>query len=160
MKSADALLTVTDDDKTNLLVATRAKAAGCPNVIALVNDPDLASLMEPLSIDSFLQPRATTVSSILRHVRHGRVRQVYSIGNAEAEVIEAQVMGTSPIAGAALRDINFPEGSLVAAVKKGESVISPDGDTRLEEGDVVVLFSMVSEVAEVEKLLQVRVDFF
>jgi trk system potassium uptake protein TrkA len=30
--------------------------------------------MGPLSIDAYINPRATTVSSILRHIRHGRVR--------------------------------------------------------------------------------------
>lgn len=160
LKTADAVLSVTDDDKTNLLVATRAKAAGCDNVIALINDPDLASLRDPLKIDAFIQPRATTVSSILRHVRHGRVSQVYSIGDAEAEVIEAQVMGTSPISGTKLRDVDFPEGSIAAAVQKGDQLIVPDGDTRIDEGDTVVLFSMVSTVPQVEQLLQVRVDFF
>jgi len=36
---ADAILVVTDDDKTNILVAVRAKQIGCPMAIALVNDP-------------------------------------------------------------------------------------------------------------------------
>src|SRR5690606_19353531 len=77
---ADAVLAVTDDDKTNLLVAVRAKQAGCKLSIALVNDPTLAPLMAPLDIDAYINPRATTVSSILSHIRHGRVRGVYSIG--------------------------------------------------------------------------------
>ena len=49
----------------------------------------LVPLMEPLGIDAYINPRATTVSSILRHIRHGRVRGVYSIGDAEAELSEA-----------------------------------------------------------------------
>ncbi|MDN5787124.1 Trk system potassium transporter TrkA, partial [Pseudorhodobacter sp.] len=112
---ADAVLAVTDDDKTNLLVAVRAKQAGCPMTIALVNDPTLVPLMAALDIDAFINPRATTVSSILRHIRHGRVRAIYSLGDGEAEVIEAQVLSTSPLAGKLLRDIEFPEGVLVGA---------------------------------------------
>ncbi|MFT5639583.1 MAG: trk system potassium uptake protein TrkA, partial [Paracoccaceae bacterium] len=153
--NADAVLAVTDDDKTNLLAAARAKAAGCPMAIALVNDPTLTSLMAPLNIDAFINPRATTVSSILRHIRHGRVRTVYSIGDAEAEVIEAQVMAPSPIANQRIRDIPFPEGVLVGAVKKGNDVIKPTSSTKIEEGDVIVLFCMAQDVPEVERLLQV-----
>lgn len=157
---ADAVLCVTDDDKTNLLAAVRAKEEGCPMTIALVNDPTLVPLMGALKIDAYINPRATTVSSILRHIRHGRVRQIYSIGDAEAEVIEAQVLSTSPISGHRIRDIDFPEGVLVGALQKGSEAVRPTGSTRVDEGDVIVIFSMAKDVPEVERLLQVSVDFF
>ncbi len=157
---ADAILAVTDDDKTNLLAAVRAKAEGCPFAIALINDPTLVPLMEPLGIDAYINPRATTVSSILRHIRHGRVRAVYSIGDAEAEVIEAEVLSTSPMAGQRLRDIDFPEGVLVGAVMKNDEVLRPTGELRIEDGDVVAIFAMADDVPEVERLMQVSIDFF
>lgn len=157
---ADAVLAVTDDDKTNILAAVRAKQAGCPMAIALINDPTLVPLMGALDIDAYINPRATTVSSILRHIRHGRVRAIYSIGDAEAEVIEAQVLSTSPIAGRPIRDIEFPEGVLMGALMKGDKVVKPTGDTRVEEGDVIALFCMSGDVPEVERLLQVSIDFF
>ena len=157
---ADAILAVTDDDKTNLLAAVRAKQAGCPMSIALVNDPTLLPLMEPLDIDAYINPRATTVSSILRHIRHGRVRGVYSVGDAEAEVIEAQILSTSPLAGRAIRDIDFPEGVLVGAVMKDGKVVKPTGSLRIDEGDVIVVFAMAADVPEVERLFQVSIDFF
>ena len=157
---ADVVLAVTDDDKTNLLVAVRAKQAGCSMSIALVNDPTLAPLMGPLDIDAYINPRATTVSSILRHIRHGRVRAIYSLGDAEAEMIEAQILSTSPMAGRQIREIEFPEGVLVGAVMKGEKVLKPTGDLRVDAGDIVALFVMASDVREVERLLQVSIDFF
>lgn len=157
---ADAVLAVTDDDKTNILASVRAKQAGCAMAIALINDPTLVPLMGALDIDAYINPRATTVSSILRHIRHGKVRAIYSIGDAEAEVIEAQVLGTSPIAGRLVRDIEFPEGVLVGALMKGEKVVKPTGDTKVEEGDVILLFCMAGDVPEVERLLQVSIDFF
>ncbi|WP_300517796.1 Trk system potassium transporter TrkA [Aliiroseovarius sp.] len=157
---ADAILAVTDDDKVNLLASVRAKAEGCPMSICLINDPSLTSLMGPLDVDAYINPRTTTVSSILRHIRHGRVRGVYSIGDAEAEVIEAQVLSTSPIAGQQVRNIDFPEGVLVGAVQKGDKVVKPTGSLRIDEGDVIVLFAMSPDVPEVERLLQVSIDFF
>jgi trk system potassium uptake protein TrkA len=160
IERADAVLAVTDDDKTNLLAAVRAKQAGCPMAIALVNDPTLAPLMGALDIDAYINPRATTVSSILRHIRHGKVRAVYSIGDAEAELVEAQVLATSPLAGKLVRDVDFPEGVLVGAVMKGDKVLKPSGDLRIEAGDVIALFTMAADRPEVERLLQVSVDFF
>ncbi|MCZ4353599.1 Trk system potassium transporter TrkA [Roseovarius aestuarii] len=160
ISKADAVLAVTDDDKTNLLAAVRAKSEGCPFAISLINDPTLIPLMGPIGVDAYINPRATTVSSILRHIRHGRVRGVYSIGDAEAEVIEAQVMSTSSIAGSQIRDIDFPEGVLVGAVRKGKDILKPTGALRIEEGDVVVIFAMASDVERVQQLLQVSIDYF
>jgi trk system potassium uptake protein TrkA len=157
---ADAVLAVTDDDKTNLLVAVRGKQAGCRMSIALVNDPTLVPLMGALDIDAYINPRATTVSSILRHIRHGKVRAIYSLGDAEAEMIEAQVLSTSPLAGRLVRDVEFPEGVLVGAVMKGDKVLKPTGDLRIAENDVIALFAMAKDVPEVERLLQVSIDFF
>ncbi len=157
---ADAVLCVTDDDKTNLLAAVRAKSVGCPMAIALINDPTLVPLMAPMGIDAYINPRATTVSSILRHIRHGRVRGVYSIGDAEAEMIEAEVLSTSPIAGQRIREIDFPEGVLVGAVLKDGKLVKPTGALRIDEGDVVAIFALAKDVPEVERLFQVSIDFF
>ena len=157
---SDAILVVTDDDKTNMLAAVRAKAQGCAMAIALINDPSMVPLMEPLGIDAYINPRATTVSSILRHIRHGRVRDVYSIGDAEAEIIEAEVLSTSPIAGQRIRDIAFPEGVLIGGVLKNGEMIKPRGETRIDDGDIIALFALTKDVPEVERLLQVSIDFF
>ncbi len=157
---ADAILAVTDDDKTNILAAVRAKSMGCEMAICLVNDPTLVPILSDLDIDAHINPRSTTVSSILRHIRHGRVRGVYSVGDAEAEVIEAQVLSTSPISGQLIRDTGFPEGVLIGAVMKGDRIVKPTGSTRIEEGDIIAIFSMAADVPEVERLLQVSIDFF
>lgn len=157
---ADAVLAVTDDDKTNILTAVRAKSQGCPMAIALINDPTLVPLMAPLGIDAHINPRGTTVSSILRHIRHGRVRDVYSLGDAEAEIIEAEVLSTSPIAGQDLRDVDFPEGVLLGGILKDGELVKPTGTTRINEGDVIALFALAQDISEVERLLQVSIDYF
>ena len=157
---SDAILAVTDDDKTNLLAAIRAKSMGCPLAICLINDPSMVPLLQAMGIDAYVNPRATTVSSILRHIRHGRVQGVYSIGDAEGEIIQAQVLSTSSLAGNYIRDIEFPEGVLLGAVRKGTEILKPSGSLRLEDGDQVVLFALSNDVSEVERLLQVSVDFF
>lgn len=157
---ADVLLAVTEDDKTNLLACLRAKAEGCRMTIALLNDPTMAQLLPALDIDATINPRATTVSSILRHIRHGRVRAVYAIGDSEAEMIEAQVLSTSPLAGRPIRDVEFPDGVLVGGLLRGDRIVKLTSATRLDDGDVVAIFALTADVPEVEKLLQVSIDFF
>lgn len=160
VSKTDTILAVTDDDKTNMLAAVRAKSRGCKKAIALINDPTLSPLMEPLGIDAYINPRSTTVSSILRHIRHGKVKNVYSIGDAEAEVIEAQVMSTSPISGSRIADIDFPEGVIVGGVLKNGDMVKPNSQSKIEEGDIIALFVLSKDIPQVERLLQVTIDYF
>ncbi|TPE53150.1 Trk system potassium transporter TrkA [Amaricoccus solimangrovi] len=156
----DAMVALTEDDKTNLLACVRAKAAGAKLVIALLNDQTLVDLVEPIGIDAYVNPRSTTVSSILRYVRHGRIRQVYSIGDGEAEVIEAQVLRTSALAGRMVREAEMPEDARIGVIRRGDKVFTPRADTRLAEGDELTIFAMRKSVADVERLFQVGFDFF
>ena len=64
------------------------------------------------------------------------------------------------ISGKKISDIGFPEGVLIGAVHKNGQVIKPTGNTRIDEGDVVAIFTMADDVPEVERLLQVSIDFF
>jgi trk system potassium uptake protein TrkA len=160
VEDADAIVALTDDDKANLLAGSLGKRLGAKRSLALSNDATLSILAEPLGIDTYINPRATTVSTILRHVRRGRVRAVYSIQDGEAEVIEAQVLGTSPIVGKRIRDAGFPAGSLVGSVFSGGKVIRPTGDLVIREGDLVVVFAQREVVRKVERLFRVSVDFF
>ena len=160
VSKTDTILAVTDDDKTNMLAAVRAKSRGCKKAIALINDPTMSPLIKPLGIDAYINPRSTTVSSILRHIRHGKVKNVYSIGDAEAEIIEAQVMSTSPITGSRIGDIDFPEGVIVGGILKNGDMVKPDSNSKIEEGDTIAVFALSKDIPEVERLLQVTIDYF
>ncbi|MGY6547813.1 MAG: Trk system potassium transporter TrkA [Roseinatronobacter sp.] len=160
IRKTDAVLLLTDDDRTNLLAAVRAKTLGARLAISLINDPGMVSLAGAMGIDAHINPRALTVSSILRHVRHGRVRSVYLLGDREAEVIEAQVLATSGLCNQRIRDIDFPEGALLIGLSRKGIFQRPSADMVLREGDLVVIFSLTADVPKVDELLQVAVEFF
>lgn len=157
---ADAVLTLTANDHVNILAAIRARQAGAGMVVALINDPSLLPLASSLGIDAQLSPRAVSVSSILRHIRRGRVRDVYALGDAEAELIEAQVLPGSALAGQTVRDLELPKGALIAAIEKPGALIKPRPDTRLDPGDLVLIFVLAGDIQELERLLQVSADWF
>jgi trk system potassium uptake protein len=70
------------------------------------------------------------------------------------------VLGTSAIAGKLVREAEVPQAAIIGLVQKGDKVVVPRGDTRLAEGDALTIFAMRSQVAEVERLFQVGLDFF
>ena len=157
---SDFFVALTEDDKTNLIACAKAKAFGCKFTMALINDPSLDKMIATMGIDSFISPKSITVSSILRHIRHGMVRSVYSLGDGEAEVLEFRVLESSPIAGKTLKDVDWPKDSLVGLLKKDTEVLVPRGSTRFETGDVLTVFCLRDDINKVENLFQVGVDFF
>ncbi|MEO1090965.1 MAG: Trk system potassium transporter TrkA [Pseudomonadota bacterium] len=156
----DAMICVTNDDEVNIMASLLAKRQGCPLAFTLVNHSNYAPLLGPLGIDVAINPRETTVSSVLQHVRSGRVRSVRSIVDGAAEVLEAEALETSPLVGVKLRDAKLGGGVIVAAVVRGDRVLTPRGDTVVRAGDRVVVAARSTMVKRVEKLFAVRLDYF
>ena len=153
--TADAIFALTQDDRTNLLVATRAKhaAGGRPTAVSLVNDPSLEALKPQLGIDAVLNPRAVTVSSILPHVRTSGSGAIHSVGDAEAEVIEAVITRGMRIEGKTVVDANLPEEALIGAISKNGRLVRVMPSTRIEAGDSLAIFSLTRDVGRVLSLL-------
>ncbi|MEL6978712.1 MAG: Trk system potassium transporter TrkA [Pseudomonadota bacterium] len=160
VQDAHAIVALTQDDKVNVLSCALAKQLGCPRAIALTNEPSFAPLAAPLGIDAFVNPRATTVSTILRHVRRGRIRALHTLREGEAEVFEAQVLNTSPMAGKRIRDLELPSGAVVGAVLTAKGLKMPTADQMIEANDMVVMFAMAQDLKAVEDLFRVSIDFF
>lgn len=157
--NADAIICVTNDDEVNIMSALLAKRLGCGRALSLVNHATYAPLLGPLGIDVAVNPRETTVSSVLRHVRRGRIRAVRSIVDGAAEVFEAEALETSPLVGVPIRDARMPAGVLIGAVVRGDDVVSPRGDTVIQAGDRIVVAAKAAAVKRVEKFFAVRVDY-
>ena len=94
------------------------------------------------------------------HKRSSTLLKLKKFHDAEAEIIEAQVLSTSPLSGQRIKDIDFPEGVLVGGVLKEGKLVMPTGSLRFDEGDEIALFVVSKDIPEVERLLQVSIDFF
>ena len=160
IRSADTVVAVTDDDETNILGSLLAKRYGVERTIALANKTTYSSLVTTLGIDVLVNPRAITVSTILQHVRRGRIRAVHSLRDGFGEIIEAEALETSPLVGSKIRDGKLPSGVIVGAIVRDGVVIIPRGDTDVRAQDRVILLATAGSVRKVEKLFAVRLEFF
>jgi trk system potassium uptake protein TrkA len=158
--TTETFVSVTDDDEVNILSALLAKRNGAKHAVALVNIPGFIPLVSALGVDAVINPSQITVSSILEHVRRGRIRDVHPIIEDLGEVLEAEALPSSLLIGKALRDAKIPKGVVIGGVLRNERVIPARGDTVIEAGDAVVIFSARGKIPQVEKLLSVSLDFF
>ncbi len=160
ISSADTLVALTNDEQVNLLTSALAKQLGCKSSLCLINSPNYSGLFRPLKIDAQINPRTTTVSRVLQHVRRGRIRAVHSIHHGDAEVIEADVLETAPVLTKPLKDINMAEGIRFGSILREGKTLVPTGDTELEVNDRVILFARADYVREVEQMFRVSPDYF
>jgi trk system potassium uptake protein TrkA len=160
LERADTLIAVTNHDEVNVLASLLAKRRGCKRTIALINTLHYQTLINTLGIDVVVSPRAITVSTILQHLRRGRIRAAYSLRDGIGEVLEAEALDTSPLAGKHLGDVRLDKGMIIGAVVRGREVIMPRGETVIEPKDRVVLFATPTLVKRVERLFSVGIEFF
>ncbi|MEM9683013.1 MAG: Trk system potassium transporter TrkA [Pseudomonadota bacterium] len=160
IRSADTVVAVTNDDETNILGSLLAKRYGVERTIALANKTTYSSLVTTLGIDVLVNPRAITVSTILQHIRRGRIRAVHSLRDGFGEIIEAEALETSPLVGSQIREGKLPAGVIIGAIVREGEVIIPRGDTDVRARDRVILLATTGSVKKVEKLFAVRLEFF
>lgn len=156
----ETFISITNDDEVNILGSLLAKRYGSKRDITLVNNNSYVPLLPNLGIDITINPRETTISSILQHVRRGKIRAVHSIRDGVAEIVEAEALETSPIIGKSIEMLDLPDGVLVGAIVRGEEVIIPEEQTVIQEHDRLVILSVADQVRKVERILSVSLDFF
>ena len=158
--TAEAVVAVTNDDETNILASLLAKRLGSGRAITLVNSGAYAPLISSLGVDVAVSPRNITVSTILQHVRRGRIHSVNTLRDGFGELIEAEAMDTSGLIGKPLKEAELPDDVILGSVVREDEVILPRGSTVVEVGDRIVLFARSEAVKEVEKMFSVRLEFF
>ena len=141
--SADVFAALTNSEEANILSAMLAKRLGAHKVMALINKPSYADLMESGSIDIAISPQTITIGSLLAHVRRGDVVRVHSLRRGAAEALEAVVHGdqhSSRVVGRRVEEIILPEGTSIGAIVRGEEVLMAHHDTVVQADDHAILF--------------------
>jgi len=161
--NVDVFCALTNAEEANILSAMLAKRLGARKVMALINRPSYADLVESGSIDIAISPQQITIGSLLAHVRRGDVVRVHSLRRGAAEAIEAVAHGRkeeSRVVGRKIEDIDLPRGTNIISIVRGDQVMIAHHDTVIETDDHVILFMTDRrKIDRLEKLFQVGVSF-
>ena len=157
---SDFVIALTSDDKTNLLVCGLAKRIGVRRTMALINEPHLADLRKMLQIDAIIDPRALTVSEILKRVRRGRIMELRSLEDGKAEVVEGLTLETSELINQSLGYDEMPDGIAAVCILRDGEVVFPSPDQRVKVGDRLTLLFEENRIDDVERFFRVSADYF
>ncbi len=144
---------VTEDHETNLVAGLLAKRLGAQRALVLLDNPALVALVGDLGIDAIISPRSLAIGLTLQHIRGRRVRSAAALLEDRIEIVEAEAEKGSPLTKGAIRDLKLPRGVLVAALRRGERLLVPRGDDRIEPGDRVLVFTTTETAPKLTEFL-------
>ncbi|MDH3723881.1 MAG: Trk system potassium transporter TrkA, partial [Desulfobacteraceae bacterium] len=160
IQDMDVVVTLTNDEETNILTSLLAKRMGASKIITKVSKFSYIPLISMIGLEQVVSPRLSAINTILQHIRVGKVLAAKSIIDEQAEVMEAVALETSDIVGKPIREISIPKGALVTGIMRKDTVIIPTGESVIEPNDRIIIFAKKQAIPEIEKILAVKLEFF
>ena len=161
MEESETVLALTNDDEDNLMVSVLVekftkdqKDIEEKRTMALINKPNYSLLQSSLKIDDLIDPRMSTVSSILKHVHKGTIENAYTVSNGEFEIIEAEVIETSELINKELKNSNLPDELRIGAILRDKRVIIPRSNFVFKKDDRVVFIVKKDSISFVENIFR------
>jgi len=147
----DLVLASTDNQELNLVTAVYAKNIGFKRAIAVVNKYNYLNIASRLGIDVTVSQKNSMVNSILKLIRRGNIKNIYSFADGKVEVIELLVEN-SPFSGSKISDIKLPPHTLIVSITRDEENILPNGTSNIHDGDHVILIAEKESIPKLEAI--------
>lgn len=160
IRNMDVVVTLTNDEETNILTSLLAKRMGAPKIITKISKFSYLPLMSMIGLEQVVSPRLSAINTIIQHIRRGKVLSIKSIKDEQAEIMEAVALETSDIVGKPIKEISMPKGTLVTGIIRNDSVIIPTGESVIEPGDRIIIFAKSQAIPKIEKILAVKLEYF
>jgi trk system potassium uptake protein TrkA len=143
---ADAMISTTDQDATNIMVCLLAKELDIPSVVSVVHNPEHMGLYKQIGVNTMENPQQLIAEYLYRAVARPAIVDYLRIGE-EAEVFEITITEDAPVADKtieqAVQSGMIPDDVLIIAVERDDqdSPITPRGNTEIKPGDLVTVYS-------------------
>ena len=148
VKEADAVVALTGQDETNMIISLLAKELGAKQVAARISKVDYdEEVLKKLGIDVVIHPEAAAAGYIAELITKPDVLDLAFISRGSAEIMEIQITEKSKIANKKVKEIEHPPGSAIVALFEGKNLVLPDAETLVKPGQKILILAK-REVAE------------
>lgn len=152
ISDADAFVAISESSESNILTCLSAKEFGVKKTVAEVENLQFISEAEGLNIGTVLNKKLLASSRIFQMLLDGDATSSKCLALADAEVAEIVAMEGSKITRAPIRDLHLSHYMTIAGfVRDGKGHLA-SGNTQLQAGDRVVVFTLDGVIHKVEKL--------
>ena len=160
IESAEALLSLTDDDENNVLSSLYAGSVSAKKVVTKINRIDFDGVIRHLDLDTVVYPKNIVADTIVRYVRatvntHGsNMETMYNLIPGVVEACEFVIREDCDLVGIPLSQLKLKSDVLIASILRGKSVIIPGGQDSIEVGDSVVVVAKATSLHDITDLLE------
>lgn len=147
----DTFLALTDEEEKNIITSLVAKHLGVSRTITMIQKAEYMPIVKTIGLDIGINKRIITAQEILKHVRRGQLRTQIQLPGAGVNVLSFEITATNRLAGHVLSKVSLPPDCVIAAVQRGDRAFVPDGDSRVDAGDLVTVVTLDERQADVER---------
>ncbi|SFF99584.1 trk system potassium uptake protein TrkA [Halopelagius inordinatus] len=149
---ADMVIASTDDDETNIVLCSTAKAISDAFTIARVKNTEYLRTWQrsekAFGIDFMVCTNLLAAESIVRVIGLPAARDVDPFAGGSVQMAEFEVGEDSPVADITVREADRFDELTFAAILRDGNVEIPRGETRIQSGDRVVVIGTPPSVRE------------
>ncbi|MBQ8381969.1 MAG: Trk system potassium transporter TrkA [Clostridia bacterium] len=141
MQDADLAIVLTNSDELNVFACLVAKKNGVKNTIARVRNPDyrkqIMEMKDDLGIAMIVNPEQETAGEIFNIINLPSVNQIEHFAKGRVSLVEVTAEKGCSLIGETLISLGkkLTTKVLICAVQRGDEVIIPAGNFKIEEGD-------------------------
>lgn len=155
LETCDVFIAANDSSEMNIVGSMLAKDAGVPWTIAEIEDIQYFAEAENLNIDVVVNKKLLTSSTILQMLLDSKnMETARCLSLEDADVFEVVATDGARITRAAVKDLKLPDGMTLAGIVRDGHGMLVSGDTRIQPGDHVVVFSLSGSLNKYEKLFR------
>lgn len=152
LDTTDAFIALTDNSETNIISSLAAKEYGVQKTIAEVEDLQFISFAENLNIGTIVNKKLLLSAQILQSMLDADTESSKFMALADADVAEIEVRANAKITKAEVKDLKLSHDLTIAGLIRDGKGMLVRGNTKIQEGDHVVVLFLNNAIHKVEKL--------
>lgn len=159
--ACDLFLAVSSSDEANLAASLLAKRLGAARCVVRVKSAEEViehrRVYEDLfGVDLLLSTQLLTTARILNQIRGHNTMAVEYFAGGKVQLRKIRLDAESPLTHVPLKELELPEGSLVAALFRGDELVIPSGEDQPRPGDDALILGKTEVISRFERMVTRR----
>ena len=147
-------ISMTDSDELNIVLGLMARNHGISRNIVFQKDNNYDSILESLAIYRVIDTKVIVANEIIKAINTDMKVSINYMFGGKAQVYEIKIPDDFIYIGKKLSEINLHREIIIGGIiRYDNSAVIPRGNTRIEKGDRLVIFSTNESRKELEELI-------
>ncbi|WP_227379878.1 potassium channel family protein [Haladaptatus halobius] len=154
---ADAIISTTEEDATNLMVMMLANRFEIPTLVSVVHDPKHMDFFEEIGVTVMENPQQVIAKRLVNSIQNPAVEDFLQL-EGDAEIFEVSVEENALINGESIRSAQkeglIPADSFIIAIERNGKTISAQEDTTFKTDDIATIYSQSGTTSDIMRIFE------